>query len=199
MPISPLRRAGAAAAVAAVGATTALVGSPGSPASAQTPCYPPSPGCFITTTSSPDSAVLGLVLSDIVVSPGETITVRATGFAPNTDVTFSIDSVVLGTFRAGPDGTVSGRITIPLNTSLGAHTIFVRGTGSNGLPGSVSRGITVVAAGTGTNNNNNNNNNGKLARTGAIVVPTALVGLGLVAGGAALKRSSRRGKSSSAA
>jgi len=195
MPISPLRRAGAAAAVAAVGATAALVGSP---ASAQTPCYPPSPGCFITTTSSPDSAVLGLVLSDIVVSPGETITVRATGFAPNTDVTFSIDSVVLGTFRAGPDGTVSGRITIPLNTSLGAHTIFVRGTGSNGLPGSVSRGITVVAAGTGTNNNNNNNN-GKLARTGAIVVPTALVGLGLVAGGAALKRSSRRGKSSSAA
>lgn len=35
---------------------------------------------------------------------------------------------------------------------------------------------------------------GGLARTGAVVVPTALIGIGLVAAGVALKRSSGRGK-----
>ena len=35
---------------------------------------------------------------------------------------------------------------------------------------------------------------GGLARTGAVVVPTALIGVGLVAAGVVLKRSSRRGK-----
>ena len=40
---------------------------------------------------------------------------------------------------------------------------------------------------------------GNLARTGAVVVPTALVGLGLVAGGVAMKRAGRRGKASTPA
>ena len=39
---------------------------------------------------------------------------------------------------------------------------------------------------------------GTLARTGAFVVPTALIGVGLVAAGVVLKRSSRRGTTSSA-
>ena len=38
---------------------------------------------------------------------------------------------------------------------------------------------------------------GNLARTGAIVVPTALIGVGLVAAGVILKRSSGRDKASS--
>lgn len=38
---------------------------------------------------------------------------------------------------------------------------------------------------------------GSLARTGAVVVPTALIGVGLVAAGVVLKRSSGRDKASS--
>ncbi len=40
---------------------------------------------------------------------------------------------------------------------------------------------------------------GSIARTGAMVVPTALVGVGLVAAGVVLKRSSRRNKTSTTA
>ncbi len=192
MPISPLRRAGAA--VAAVGATAALVGSP---ASAQTPNYPPTTGP--TTTSTGRVGNLTLALSARVVVRGQTITASVGGAAPGLTVLISIASVEqqLGTFTASSAGTASGNITIPTNISLGAHTVFARGPNSTGAADVASQPVTVVAASTGTTGGGGGN--GKLARTGAIVVPTALVGLGLVAGGAALKRSSRRGKSSSAA
>lgn len=192
MSISPLRRAAAAAAVAAVGATAIL---PGSPASAQATCYPPTANC-VTTTTRPAVApqALTLALSDTTVTRGQTITASVTGFAGGSTVTLSILSVEqqLGTFVVSAGGTGSRNITIPSNISLGAHTIFARGTASNGTAGSVSRAVTVVAVSTG------GVGGGGLARTGAVVVPAALVGLGLVAGGAALKRSSRRSKTSSA-
>ncbi len=197
MPISPLRRAGAAAAVAAVGATAALVGSP---ASAQTPCYPPSPGCFVTTTSTTTPGPgLSLDLSDATdLLRNQTIQATARGFDPGTSGIFSIASVEqqIGTFTVSAARVGTASVTIPANISLGNHTIFARGT-LNGRSASVSRAVNVVAATTG-GGGGGGGGGGSLARTGAIVVPTALVGLGLVAGGAALKRSSRRGKTSSA-
>ena len=51
-------------------------------------------------------------------------------------------------------------------------------------------------AGTGTGTGTGASSGSSLARTGAYVVPTALVGLGLVAGGVALQRSSRRSQAS---
>ena len=194
MSISAIRRAGAAAAVAAVGATAAFVGSP---ASAQTPCYPPTPGCFITTTSTttPGSG-LTLALSDSTdLLRGQTIQATATGFDAGTSGTFSIASVEqqIGTFTVSAARVGTSSVTIPANIELGAHTIFARGT-LNGTSASVSRSVNVVAA--TTTRGGGGGGGGTLARTGVTVGATALVGLGLVAGGAALKRSSKRGKSS---
>lgn len=65
---------------------------------------------------------------------------------------------------------------------------------------SSSVGVTVVVGNReteGTGNGTSDEPN--LARTGAVVIPTALVGVGLVAGGLALKRSGKRGKSSKTA
>lgn len=184
MPTSPLRRAASAAAVVAAGAVAFSSG----PAAAQT-CYPPTAGC-VTTTSSATTVQPSLQLSKNVVNRGETITATATGFQPGTTGIDTIASVEqqIGTFTVSPAGVGTARITIPGNISLGAHTIFARGTSVNGGPAAPSQGITVVAGTTGTTGGTT------LARTGAVVVPTALVGAGLVAGGMALKRSSRRGK-----
>jgi len=143
-------------------------------------------------------ANLTLALSDSEVTPGETITASVGGAAPGATILLSVASVEqqLGSVIASSAGTASRNITIPANISLGAHTVFARGLNSAPAPDVASRPINVVAAGTGTTGGGGPR--GNLVRTGAVVVPTALVGLGLVAGGVALKRSSRRGKTSTA-
>ena len=193
MPISPLRRAVAAAAVVAAGAAASLHGSP---ALAQTPCYPPTPGCVIGgTTTTLTAAGPTLNLSFSTVTRGQTISATVAGLGGNTPGIFSVASVEqqLATFTTSAAGTASANITIPTNISLGAHTIFVRGRAANGTSVSASRAINVVS---GTGGGTGGGSGGGLARTGAVVVPAALVGLALVGGGVALKRSSRRGKSS---
>ena len=194
MPISPLRRVVAAAAVGAVGATAGLHGSP---ASAQTTCYPPTPGCGATTTIVPSGPTVTLSLSATNVTRGQTIVATVAGLGGGTSGIFSVASVEqqLATFTTSSAGTASANIRIPTNISLGAHTVFARGRLANGTPVSASRAINVVSGPGG----GGGGGGGGLARTGAVVVPTALVGLALVAGGAALKRSNRRGKSSTSA
>ena len=206
MPISPLRRAVAVAAVVAAGAIAGLHGSSASAQSgtvplpratvpaANTTCYPPTPGCDTGTGVSSGPT---LNLSATTVTRGQTIGATAAGLGGNTPGIFSVASVEqqLAAFTTSAAGTASANITIPTNISLGAHTIFVRGRAANGTSVSASRAINVVAGTAGGGGGTGGGGTG-LARTGAVVVPAALVGLALVAGGVALKRSSRRGKSS---
>lgn len=61
-----------------------------------------------------------------------------------------------------------------------------------GPPAPTAAPPSVVAAGTSTGTGTGASSSTNLARTGVYVVPTALVGLGLVAGGVVVQRSSRR-------
>jgi len=178
MLISHLRNTAAAAAVAA-GSLAFMAG----PAGAQACGYPmnPCPTTTLVATASPD-----LELSKIVVRRNETITATVFNFLPGSGGLLTIASVEqqVGTFTMPASGPDSVRITIPGNIELGAHTVFARGTALNGQPGSAAEGITVVAdqvTGAGSSGTN-------LARTGAVVIPTVLVGAGLVLGGMAIKR-----------
>jgi len=195
MSISQLRRTAAAAAV--IGGSFTFFGGP---AGAQV-CYPPTPSC-VTTSSSGVTRGPDLELSATTVERGQTITATVTGFDPGTSGIITIASVEqqIGSFTMPASGAGSSSITIPTNISLGGHTVFARGT-VNGQPGAASEGITVVAedgggGSSGTTGTESSSGSG-FARTGIFVIPTALVGAGLVLGGMALKRSSRRGKTGS--
>jgi len=187
MPISHLRRTVAAAAVAA-GCLTFL----GAAADAQT-CYPPSDTCVPTPPT--------LTLSATTVTRGQTIGASVTGFKVGTSGILTIASVEqqIGAFTMPASGAATSSITIPAGISLGAHTVFARGTLVDGSAGAASAGVNVVAGGTSVAGESagESGEGSSLARTGAVVIPVALVGIGLVAGGLALKRTSRRGKASS--
>lgn len=191
MPISHFRRTVGAAAVAA-GSLVFLA----APVEAQT-CYPPTPGC-VTTTSSLATAGPTLDLSDTSVTRGQQVTATIRGFRAGSSgiLTFLSVETQVGTFTMPAAGPATATITIPTSATLGAHTVFAKGTAPNGGAAVASKGATVVAGGTGTGGTRTG---GTLARTGAVVVPTAVVGAGLVLGGMALKRSGRRGKASKAA
>lgn len=182
MSISSLRLMAAAAAV-----TGGLAIASG-PVAAQE-CYPPVPGCGTTV---PPVVLPGptLTLSDKTVFHGQTIRASVTGFQPGTTGIVTIASVEqqIGAFAVGTDGTSSTSVTIPVNLTLGGHTVFAKGTALNGAPGVASQAVTVFAVGVSAQGGG-----ASLARTGVFVIPTALIGAGLVAGGVALKRSSRRG------
>ncbi len=193
MPNSSVYRTAAAAAVA-VGA---LVFS-GTVAGAQT-CYPPTAGCVTTSNPSPIGPTLSL--SATTVARGQRIVASIAGFQPGTTGIIVIDSTQIGTFAVPASGVATVTITIPTNISLGAHTISARGTAFGGQPGSASQGITVVAGtngGTG-GTGGGGGSGGNLARTGVAVGATTAVGVGLVAGGMAMKRSGRRRRANSPA
>lgn len=192
MPTSHLRRAAAAAAVGAAGVVAIASSGPAFGQTATSVCYPPNnPNCVTTTTGQPGTTPQ-LVLSDTTVTRGQTITATVSGFQGGSSGIITVASVEqqIGTFTVNAAGTGSTNVTIPTNITLGEHTVFARGIAANGAPGSAARGIIVISGTGGTG--------GSLARTGAVVVPTAIIGLGLVAGGVALKRSSRRGKTTTA-
>lgn len=193
------------AAVAAVGAGLCFLGT--SPASAQE-CYPPSAGCT-TTTSTPNGAVLSATLSDSTVplcpaAAERTIDVSIAGFKSGTSGIVTIASVEqqIGTFTVPVTGATTTSVIIPSTISLGAHTVFVRGTTPSGVAGSASQGITVLpcsTSGGGGGGGVRSATGSTLARTGFYLVPACVIGLGLVAGGVALKRSGKRSKARTAA
>lgn len=158
----------------------------GAPASAQA-CYPPVAGCVTTTTNAASRKDPTLNLAFTTLKQGETVDATITGFDPSTSGTVSIASVEqrLTSFAMPASGSTTVSITIPNDFELGAHTVFVRGTFIGG-PGSASQAVTVIAANASTGGS------GGLARTGMRVIPVVLVGCGLVAGGLALKRSTKR-------
>ena len=190
MSTSFLRSTAAVAAVG-IGALSFAVG----PAGAQT-CYPPTAGCA-TTSSTTGGASPSITLSATRVTRGQTVGASIAGFQPGTSGIITIASVEqqIGTFTMPASGAVSTSITIPTSISLGAHTVFARGTLS-GAAASASQGITVVSGGTNVSGTGSTSG---LARTGFYLIPVAIVGVGLVAGGLALKRSGKRSKARTAA
>lgn len=183
------------AAVAAVG-----VGSLsfiGGPAAAQE-CYPPTAGCATTTTRAATTGP-SITLSSTILVRGQRVGAAIAGFQSGTSGIITIASVEqqIGTFTMPASGAANTTITVPTNISLGAHTVFARGTVA-GAAASASQAVTIVAGGTnvgGTGTGTGSN----LARTGVYLIPASIIGLGLVAGGVALKRSGKKSKARTAA
>jgi hypothetical protein len=94
--------------------------------------------------------VVGLQLSTSVTTPGSTIGVTGEGWAGGTTETISIMSspVVLSTTTANSQGDFSTSITIPLNTTLGAHEIVATGPSeaNPAQPLTLSAALTIVAS-----------------------------------------------------
>ena len=63
------------------------------------------------------------------VAPGGTIQIEASGFYPDEQVTAVLhsDPVQLATLTADANGTVSGSLVIPADTTIGTHTLVLTG------------------------------------------------------------------------
>jgi hypothetical protein len=74
-----------------------------------------------------------------IVQPGDTVDVEGTGFNAGETVNVVLHSTptTLGTLTANGSGEVSGSVTIPTDTELGAHSLFLAG---------VTSGVEVLAA-----------------------------------------------------
>ena len=110
-----------------------------------------------TTTTAPPGTGPTANANPSQVVAGEQVTVFGANFPPNTplDVTMFSDPVRLGSTVSDAAGGYSVTVTIPANTSPGAHDIVVTGGGAR-----ASTRITVLGKGAGVANQ------GILARTG---------------------------------
>lgn len=179
------------------GGASALALFPG-PVAAQAVCYPPgSPACTTTTTAQVIFSA-SLTVSDLTLIPGQQFQVTATGYLAGTTVTFTIESVeqLLGTATANAQGVASATVRVPSDLPAGVHTVRSKGTGADGRPLVLSRPVTVVlSAVTGpVRSGVGSTPGGSLTRTGASVVTTSAVGVGLVVGGLVLTRSVKKRK-----
>jgi hypothetical protein len=139
-------------------------------------CAAPAPEPSPTETGVPspspaEDGTPGITLSSPVASPGERITVTASGFAAGEELQlwFHSTPVRLDTATASSDGTLVRTVTIPEDAATGAHRIEVRGTTS----GSAYANLTVA---------------GDLAATGADGLQPGIAALGgvLLLGGIGL-------------
>lgn len=165
-------------------------------------CYPPgSASCSTSTTAAGGGEPV--TVSDSTVAAGQTIQVTARGFAPGATVTFIVDGQVVGTAIADEQGVATTTIIIPPGTNPGQVTLTATGIGPDGQTRSVTQtlavvngtqptGLTAGSNATGGTAAAGGASPGTLARTGAVVVPTAAIGVGLVAGGVLLRRSARK-------
>lgn len=146
----------------------------------------------------------GIALSTVTAQPGDIVTVTGGGFAPNSEVVITIESTpqVLGIVNADPTGAVSASVGIPTSIAEGVHTIKLTGQAVGGAVVVQSHSITIasavapvapaaapvqaaplIAAATPRQ---------ALPATGAGTTLLFVLGLALVAGGAAVLRWQRR-------
>lgn len=97
--------------------------------------YPPS-ACTVGT-------------SQVNVTPGQTITVSVSGFAPSSQVNLAIDGQAIGSLTTDASGSGSGSFTVPSNLSPGTHTLSASGTAGAGGTCDPSTTLTVAGAAAG--------------------------------------------------
>jgi hypothetical protein len=122
------------------------------------------------------------------VSTGESVSVSATGFKADSEVSVVLrsDPVTLGTFTASSSGALNASVTIPTSTPAGSHTLTASGVDPSGNPYSVTQAIEVEAAGS------------SLPRTGSdVLVPLLIAAVALCGIGFVAVRTTRRRRQSS--
>ncbi len=119
------------------------------------------------------------------VTPGQTITVSGTGYAPFSTVTVLVYSTptVLGTAVADENGAFTFTGKLPAGLAAGSHTLVAAGVDANGDPRYLTMAVTVAGSTTGS---------GGLAYTGADVAVPAIGGLAALAIGGGLVVAGRR-------
>lgn len=80
----------------------------------------------VTTTTTTPAA---MTAEPSFMYPGESCLIQAHGFAPNSDVTITVysDPLVIGTFAADANGSISQTWTVPSGFAAGAHTVVLSG------------------------------------------------------------------------
>lgn len=126
-----------------------------------------------------------LTVSDTTVSPGDSVVVSGSGFAPGSEVEITIESAprLLATVRAGAQGKISATVRIPTNLSGSPHTLKATGVTPDGATLVLSMRITVLGTG------------GELAFTGTrTLFPLVVVGALLLLAWVSLRVARRRAR-----
>lgn len=140
---------------------------------------------FPASVPASDGALAGSGFSTGSVTPGQSITVSGTGYAPFSTVTVLVYSspTVLGTAVADENGAFTFTGTLPAGLAAGSHTLVAAGIDVDGNPRYLTQAITVGA----------DTDSGGLAYTGAdIALPLAGGAAALLLGGGLLVASRRR-------
>ncbi len=169
-------------------------------------------GLVLTTTGSADAQLYPpqacnpgvLSASDTTVVPGQQISVSGCGFAPNTPIEITFESVpqLLRTILSGPASSAttesfSTDVVIPSDAAVGRHTLKASGLAADGRnPLVLSTPIEVTAAGAPLERGGGSGSGSPLARTGSDAAVRLLqAGLALVLVGAGLVAVVRRRRS----
>ena len=120
----------------------------------------------------------------------------AQGYQPGTVVTLTFYStpVPMGTATADSFTFAERLVTIPADAELGSHRIVSTGLGANGAPLTLTVPLTVSASGQGVVGTPTGSTSGGsgLPRTGLELAALALLGAGLIGGGATAAVAGRR-------
>lgn len=141
-------------------------------------------------------------VSSTIVPQGATISVFANCFLPGSTVNIVLRShpQLLGKFTANARGEVSGRVTIPCDAHLGAHTVSAEGVDAGGRSLVLRAGIRVVdGCDVDVTQKRVVTGGGALSKTGSdMTVPLAAAGLALMATGTAAVVAARRRRAAQA-
>ena len=126
----------------------------------------PGPDC-------PTADLLLLASADpSTVSPGQSTSFAAGGFAPGSSVDCVLCStpVLLGTFPADDSGNVARAVVVPNGTSLGAHTVACAGARVNGIQQVAYAPLNVTSSTISGSLPTTGSDNGRLIAIGAALV-----------------------------
>ncbi len=140
-------------------------------------------------------------LSASVVPQGATISVSANCFLPGSAVQVILSSTprVLGTFTADARGVISGRVTIPCDVPVGAHTVSAQGVDASGKPLRLSAALRVVDGCPVGAAPRVVTGGGALSKTGSnLTMPLTAAGIALLATGTAAVVVARRRRAAQA-
>jgi LPXTG-motif cell wall-anchored protein len=138
-------------------------------------------------TYPPSACTVGT--SEVNVTPGQTITVSISGFAPSTQVSLALDGQALGSVTTDGSGAASATVTIPSNITPGTHTLSASGDSGVGGTCDPSTTLTVVGAAAGAPGAAA----GRLAFTGSSdTMPLVWIGIAALTIGTALLIGLRR-------
>ncbi|MGY1745286.1 fibronectin type III domain-containing protein [Blastococcus sp. SYSU D00695] len=167
------------------------LGNPGFAESAVVPAVQ-KPAAVPTQDDGDISRADGSSLSS--VAPGQTVTLRGTGFLPGATIELLVYStpISLGTAVAGPDGTFLVDVTLPADLPAGTHHLVATGVDANGNVRNLVIEVAVAADGTAAVTSARAADAEGLAYTGADIAVPALGGLAALVIGGGLVVAGRR-------